>query len=150
MRDDEAEPDDEDDAEGDGGGGQPAGQTHAEVQAAHPVRPFPVQNKRKEKSTMRQKITQPEGKKVPRTILLSLFVKKDPRVDGRLLPYPYYLHVFATPGAHFFPHDVDRWVSLPGLETLLGQSWSVQLVFVVMQDVLEVEAMHAVGKLLPR
>ena len=39
LRDDEAEPDDEDDAEGEGDGGEPAGQPHAQVQAAHPLGP---------------------------------------------------------------------------------------------------------------
>ena len=39
LRDDEAEPDDEDDAEGEGDCGQPAGQAHAQVQAANPLGP---------------------------------------------------------------------------------------------------------------
>ena len=39
LRDDEAEPDDEDDAEREGDGRQPARQPHAQVQAAHPLGP---------------------------------------------------------------------------------------------------------------
>ena len=39
LWDDEAEPDDEDDAEGERDCGEPAGQPHAQVQAAHPLGP---------------------------------------------------------------------------------------------------------------
>ena len=41
MRDDEAEPDDEDDAERDGRNRQPARSPHAVVDARHQVRPGP-------------------------------------------------------------------------------------------------------------
>ena len=53
LGDDEAEPDDEDDAEGEGDSGQPAGQAHAQVQAAHPLGPRAA---RKEKSCIIQQL----------------------------------------------------------------------------------------------
>ena len=42
LRDDEAEPDDEDDGQADGGRRQPPRHAHARVQAAHPVAPLQV------------------------------------------------------------------------------------------------------------
>ena len=45
LWDDEAEPDDEDDAEGEGDGGEPAGQPHTQVQAAHPLGPSSAMGK---------------------------------------------------------------------------------------------------------
>ena len=48
LRDDEAEPDDEDDAEGEGDCGEPAGQPHAQVQAAHPLGPGAARGKEAE------------------------------------------------------------------------------------------------------